>query len=81
MKPGKPTTFATIPKAASVDSVCLFFALPGNPVSCLVTKALLVDPAIKRMQGVDPHYCNYPQVVAYTEKDIELDPERPEYHR
>ena len=39
MKPGKPTTFATL---RSVDGVrtALFFALPGNPVSCLVCKVM-----------------------------------------
>lgn len=30
----------------------MFFGLPGNPVSCLVTKALVVDPALKRVQGM-----------------------------
>lgn len=79
MKPGKPTTFAVLP--SSTRSTCLFFALPGNPVSCLVTKALLVDPAIKRLQGLDPSKCLYPEVSAITEAALELDPERPEYHR
>jgi gephyrin len=29
-----------------------FFGLPGNPVSCLVTKSLFIDVAIKRLQGL-----------------------------
>jgi gephyrin len=50
MKPGKPTTFATINKLSGGQ--CSFFGLPGNPVSCLVCKALVVDPALKRLQGI-----------------------------
>ena len=54
MKPGKPTTFATLNRPAN-DSQSygkvLFFGLPGNPVSCLVTKSLFIDPALKKLQG------------------------------
>lgn len=50
MKPGKPTTFASINRGDGGKSY--FFGLPGNPVSCLVCKALVVDPALKRLQGV-----------------------------
>lgn len=60
MKPGKPTTFATVPKPSGGN--CYFFGLPGNPVSCLVCKALVVDPALKRLQGVHSkgnYYSNY----------------------
>lgn len=45
MKPGKPLNFATVD-----DN--LFFGLPGNPVSCLVTFHLFVRPALLVMQGV-----------------------------
>lgn len=48
MKPGKPTTFATLKDNCKN---ILFFCLPGNPVSCLVTKSLFVDPALRRLQG------------------------------
>jgi gephyrin len=43
MKPGKPTTFAVI------NDKTLFFALPGNPVSCYVTSQLFVIPSAKRL--------------------------------
>ena len=61
MKPGKPTTFATLAsiQPSSITSStnsskkqCCFFALPGNPASALVTKTLLVNSALKRMQGI-----------------------------
>ena len=84
MKPGKPTTFATVPKAHPQPhgpKSTLFFALPGNPVSCLVTKTLLVDPAIKRMQGQRGADCFYPEVFAVLAEDTVLDRERPEFQR
>lgn len=56
MKPGKPTTFAVVPRPsqahgeASQES-CLFFALPGNPVSAYVTFLSLVLPALRLLTG------------------------------
>ena len=47
MKPGKPTTFATVNKT---NNKCFLFGLPGNPVSCLVCKALIVDPLVDLLQ-------------------------------
>lgn len=43
-KPGKPITFA-------VGSDCLYFGLPGNPVSATVCFALYVAPAIRAALG------------------------------
>ncbi|NET02175.1 MAG: molybdopterin molybdotransferase MoeA [Sphaerospermopsis sp. SIO1G1] len=45
MRPGKPLTFATFP-------TCLYFGLPGNPVSALVTCWRFVKPAIKKLAGL-----------------------------
>ena len=44
----KPTTFATVDLEGARK---LIFALPGNPVSALVTCNLFVIPAIRKMQG------------------------------
>jgi molybdopterin molybdotransferase len=46
MKPGKPTTFVSIPKGTGSPTTCLVFALPGNPVSAAVCTHLLVRPAL-----------------------------------
>ncbi|KAN0062361.1 hypothetical protein ACQY0O_005243 [Thecaphora frezii] len=46
MKPGKPTTFATL---ASSNRV--IFALPGNPASALVCFYVFVMPALRRLSG------------------------------
>eukprot|EP00428_Durinskia_dybowskii_P064949 CAMPEP_0170385268 /NCGR_PEP_ID=MMETSP0117_2-20130122/16425_1 /TAXON_ID=400756 /ORGANISM="Durinskia baltica, Strain CSIRO CS-38" /LENGTH=703 /DNA_ID=CAMNT_0010641041 /DNA_START=30 /DNA_END=2141 /DNA_ORIENTATION=- len=83
MKPGKPTTFASFEHAdGSARKKTLFFGLPGNPVSCLVTKSLFVDTAVKRLQGLDSEACLHPQLtVSLAGGSIKLDPERPEYHR
>ncbi|MDO6461393.1 molybdopterin molybdotransferase MoeA [Granulosicoccaceae sp. 1_MG-2023] len=48
VKPGKPLTFGVL------DSGALFFGLPGNPVSGVVTFALFVRPALQRLQGLPP---------------------------
>jgi len=44
----KPTTFATLNHS---DCKKLFFGLPGNPVSALVTCHLYVLPALRQMGG------------------------------
>ncbi|XP_075699756.1 gephyrin isoform X18 [Rhinoderma darwinii] len=75
MKPGLPTTFATL----DIDGIRkIIFALPGNPVSAVVTCNLFVVPALRKMQGIlDPR----PTIIkARLSCDVKLDP-RPEYHR
>ncbi len=49
MRPGKPIAFATIP--AGLKGLLPVFALPGNPVSAMVTFELFVRPALLRMAG------------------------------
>mmetsp|Transcript_14692 Transcript_14692/g.19272 ORF Transcript_14692/g.19272 Transcript_14692/m.19272 type:complete len:614 (+) Transcript_14692:67-1908(+) len=80
MKPGKPTTFATIPRKGKTDLI--FFSLPGNPVSSIVTFNLLVIPTLRTLMATSKD-----QSVALTRihcklsQRIKLDPFRPEYHR
>ncbi|GAD91772.1 hypothetical protein ATEG_02421 [Paecilomyces variotii No. 5] len=62
MKPGKPTTFATVPfkpATASSDASAqqeretkLIFSLPGNPASALVTLNLFVLPSLHKLSGM-----------------------------
>ncbi|GAA5800498.1 hypothetical protein HPULCUR_005929 [Helicostylum pulchrum] len=76
MKPGKPTTFATIPQGKRASK--LVFALPGNPVSATVAFHLFVLPALRRMAGWEkPEHALIPVKIQH---DIVLDT-RPEYHR
>lgn len=44
MKPGRPLNFGRLDRA-------LFFGLPGNPVSALVTAYQFVQPALRRLAG------------------------------
>lgn len=80
MKPGKPTTFATVPAPGSADQPRMVFALPGNPVSCFVTFKLIVVPALEQLRG-NGGAAIYPRVDAELLDNVEMDPVRPEYHR
>jgi molybdopterin molybdotransferase len=46
VKPGKPLTVATFE-----DNNCLYFGIPGNPVSALVSCWRFVQPALKKLSG------------------------------
>ncbi|CEQ41562.1 SPOSA6832_03290, partial [Sporobolomyces salmonicolor] len=82
MKPGKPTTFATVPAHpfAPNQSPKLVFALPGNPASALVTFFLFVLPALRKMEGRRESEWELPRVPVTLTSTVALDP-RAEYHR
>lgn len=72
MKPGRPLTFGHIRDA-------LFFGLPGNPVSVMVTFYLFLQPALRRMAGesdVEPLILR-----ARCESRLRKKPGRTEYQR
>lgn len=48
VKPGKPLTVATLPYSATSK---LYFGLPGNPVSALVSFWRFVAPALRKLSG------------------------------
>ena len=81
MKPGKPTTFATVPfksnEGQRQDKV--IFALPGNPASAVVTYHLFVLPALHKMSGITP--VGLPKAKVVLEQDVRCDTKRNEYHR
>mgnify|MGYP001772553804 CR=1 FL=1 len=79
-KPGKPTTFATIERPASVRSLPLLaFGLPGYPVSSLVSFEVFVRPALRRLQG--DALPERPRVRVTLRDLIRPSPDRPEYQR
>lgn len=49
IKPGKPLT------VAKFDNNCLYFGIPGNPVSALVSCWRFVQPAFKKLSGLSDH--------------------------
>ncbi|KAI5252854.1 hypothetical protein E4T42_03237 [Aureobasidium subglaciale] len=81
MKPGKPTTFATIPvKSNAGERVTkVIFSLPGNPASCVVTYHLFVLPALHKLAGVEPRGCVKVKVIV--DANTRLDKQRDEFHR
>jgi molybdopterin molybdotransferase len=48
IKPGKPTWCGTS------SNGCMVFALPGNPLACLVNLILLIQPYLLACQGLRP---------------------------
>ncbi|KAI0092134.1 MoaB/Mog domain-containing protein [Irpex rosettiformis] len=79
MKPGKPTTFATVP-SDKVEGGIPVFALPGNPASALVTFHVFVVPALRRLGGWPVGRCHLPRVRVKIHHPMTLDP-RVEFHR
>ncbi|KAI0080848.1 hypothetical protein K474DRAFT_102098 [Panus rudis PR-1116 ss-1] len=80
VKPGKPTTFATIPTTGRPTDRTPIFALPGNPASALVTFYVFVVPALRRLGGLSGERCHLPRVRVKVQESMYLDA-RPEYHR
>ena len=82
MKPGKPTTFASVPikSSSSGNRVSkLVFSLPGNPASAVVTYHLFVLPSLHQTSGVEPR--GLPKVKVILGEDVKCDPVRAEYAR
>ena len=94
MKPGKPTTFATVPfkNADGNPSTALIFSLPGNPASAVVTAGLFVRPCLERYSGVNAtknesdllqtgSVLGMPRLKVVLGQDIRRDRKREEYQR
>ncbi|KAL4983029.1 hypothetical protein BDW68DRAFT_182001 [Aspergillus falconensis] len=96
MKPGKPTTFATVPFKPTSSahgqqerSSRLIFSLPGNPASALVTLNLFVLPSLHKLIGLGQKQAalglaptlGLPLVAVTLSHPFPLDPKRTEYHR
>lgn len=81
MKPGKPTTFATLPFKSNdgTRATKTIFSLPGNPASAVVTFHLFVLPSLHQQSGIKP--AGLPRVKVVLEEDVRMDKGRPEYHR
>ncbi|KAF9562478.1 hypothetical protein CPC08DRAFT_706685 [Agrocybe pediades] len=82
IKPGKPTTFATVPfkDASGVTVRKQIFALPGNPASALVTFYIFVIPALRMLGGYPERLQQLPRIKVQIQNDMPLDP-RTEFHR
>jgi molybdopterin molybdotransferase len=79
VKPGKPLTVATFAATEpNPTHSVLYFGLPGNPVSALVTFWRFVQPAIRKLSGLaegwEPTF-----VKAHTQQDLRSDGKRESY--
>ena len=73
-KPGKPATFGTLGGKP-------FFALPGNPVSSLVSFEVFVRPALQKMRGLPVAHWHRPRLPAVLDHPVRHTPSRTEYQR
>ncbi|KAG8720093.1 hypothetical protein FRC08_001194 [Ceratobasidium sp. 394] len=80
MKPGKPTTFASVPSPVHGGRDRLVFGLPGNPASALVTFFVFVLPALRKLGGWKRETAELPRLPVELTESLPLDP-RPEFHR
>lgn len=65
IKPGKPLTVATFPHGK-----VMYFGLPGNPASALVTCWRFVSLALKQLSGLDRKYIQSPIIACKTRSDL-----------
>lgn len=73
-KPGKPTTFGTLQGKP-------FFALPGNPVSSLVSFEVFVRPALCKLMGLPADQQQRPRITAVLDHDLRHGSDRTECQR
>ncbi|MDQ4078345.1 MAG: molybdopterin molybdotransferase MoeA [Chloroflexota bacterium] len=73
-KPGKPVTFGTLTDKP-------FFAMPGNPVSSLVSFEVFVRPALRKMMGFPEGGWFRPRVPTTLEHHTRHTADRTEFQR
>lgn len=78
VRPGKPLTVATLRPDSPPASPKLYFGLPGNPASALVTFWRFVQPALKKLSGL-PENWQPTFVEAYSQQDLRSDGKRETY--
>jgi molybdopterin molybdotransferase len=81
VKPGKPLTVATFNPLSKGESKrpVLYFGLPGNPVSALVSCWRFVQPAMKKLSGLPQETWEPMFVQAQTRDDLRSDGRRESY--
>lgn len=75
IKPGKPLTVATFDQS---DRTVLYFGLPGNPVSALVSFWRFVEPAMRKLSGL-PESWRPVFVQGRTAQELRSDGKRESY--
>jgi molybdopterin molybdotransferase len=72
IKPGKPLTVAIFPNS------CLYFGIPGNPVSALVSYWRFVEPALKKLAGLPDNWHPF-FIKARSSQELRSDGKRESY--
>lgn len=78
VKPGKPLTVAIFGSSKNQEPPRLYFGLPGNPVSALVSFWRFVQPALKKLAG-QAHSWGPAFVQATCRQDLRADGQRETY--
>ena len=73
VKPGKPLTVATF------ANNCLYFGIPGNPVSALVSCWRFVQPALRKLAGLNQNSFQPQFIKAITRHDLKAAGRRETY--
>lgn len=84
VKPGKPLTVASFPSLeresqGGANRSVLYFGLPGNPVSALVSCWRFVQPALSKLSGLPPQAWQPAFVQARSHHDLRCDGRRETY--
>jgi molybdopterin molybdotransferase len=84
IKPGKPLTVATFPslekgRQGGSNRPVLYFGLPGNPVSALVSCWRFVQPAVLKLSGLPQDSWKPIFVNALSRNDLRSDGRRETY--
>lgn len=81
VKPGKPLTVATFfPNQTLTKSPILYFGLPGNPVSALVSAWRFVQPAFFKLSGLPQSQWKPLFIKALTAYDLRANGRMETYH-
>lgn len=80
MRPGHPLAFGVFPREiGTIPGYRLFFGLPGNPVSSMVTFYQFVRPALRKMMGANS--LHLPTGTAILMEDLDTRPGRRQFVR
>lgn len=81
VKPGKPLTVATFPPTQQgLNRPVLYFGLPGNPVSALVSCWRFVQPALSKLSGLPSSVWEPMFVKARSHYDLKANGRLETYH-
>ncbi|NMF56686.1 molybdopterin molybdotransferase MoeA [Pseudanabaena yagii] len=82
IKPGKPLTVASLTRSLNVnesEDVILYFGVPGNPVSAMMSFWRFIRGAIAKLNGANSNYWHPQFIKAITTEDLHAQGRRETY--